>query len=186
MPTPLETFYDSMTTRAFGAHTPKDLLARASYEIRELEAAIDTWYFYQDEGKHKVGSLAGACAGTLWNVVDWLANTNDEATRASLEKAGFINYGRIRDHVKAQSAALTLCWELTNGYKHCELSGYTFAASQIDQATLSALSSLAPDDPIAYRFVPKVKTKVGGNLPALQVYREALSFWLAFFERLSI
>jgi hypothetical protein len=176
----------TMTTRAFGAHTPKDLLARASHEIRELQDAVDVFYLIEDEGKHKVGSLAGACAGTLWNVVDWLANSTDPATRSALAKATLTTHDAIRDYVKAKSPEVTLCWELTNGYKHCELTGYTLAASQIDQATLSAVSSLSPNTALAYRFVPKVKTKADANLPALGVYKDALSFWERFFKQLGL
>jgi hypothetical protein len=175
-----------MTTRAFGAHTPKDLLERASHEIGELEKATLALYLIEEEGKHRVGSLAGTCAGTLWNVVDWLANSNDAATRAAVTEAGLKTYEAIRDYVKSKSPELTLCWELTNGYKHCELSGYSLTASQIDQATLSAPLSLAPDTALAYRFVPKIKTTAGANLPAIQVYKDALSFWDGFFKQIGL
>jgi hypothetical protein len=173
-----------MATRAFGASTPRDLLVRAQHEVGALEKAIEVFYLTEDAGKHKVGSLAGTCAGTLWNLVDWLANSNDATTRAALMKAGLKTFDAIRDYVKANSPELTLCWEITNGYKHCELDGYTLKASQIDQAMLSAPLSLPPDTALAYRFVPKIKTKAGGNFPALQVYKDALSFWEGFFNKL--
>jgi hypothetical protein len=175
-----------MTTRAFGAHTPRDLLERASHEIRALEQATEVFYLIEDEGKHQVGSLAGTCAGTLWNIVDWLANSNDAATRAVLTKAALTTYEAIRDYVKSKSPDLTLCWELTNGYKHCELTGHTLTVAQIDQATLSSVSSLPPDTALAHRFVPKIKTKAGGNLPALKVYKDALSFWEGLFKQLGL
>jgi hypothetical protein len=169
-----------MTTRAFGVHTPRELLSRAPFEVRELEQSVDMYFILEDEGKNKIGSLAGTCAGTLWNMVDWLANSSDSTTRSALAKAGFADYKAIRDHVKANSPALTLCWEVTNGYKHCELSGYTMTVSQIGEAALSAHSSLPPDHPLAYRFVPKIKTKAGANLSALDVYKDALAFWQTF------
>jgi hypothetical protein len=106
-----------MTTRGFGANTPRDLLVRASHEIGALEKAIEVFYLTEDEGKHKVGFLAADCAGTLWNIVDWLANSNDATTRAALTNAGLETFDVIRDYVKANSPELTLCWELTNGYK---------------------------------------------------------------------
>ena len=113
-----------MSARAFGVFTPRELLTRARYEIGELEGTINVYYLSEQEGKHKVGSLAGTCAGTLWNVVDWLANSSDPKTKSALARAGFASHAIIRDHVKANSSALTLCWEITNGYKHCELTGY--------------------------------------------------------------
>jgi hypothetical protein len=175
-----------MTTRAFGATTPRDLLERASHETGALEKAIEVFYPNEDEGKHKVGSLSGACAGTLWNIVDWLANSNDPTTKAALSRAGLKTSEAIRDHVKVNSPALTLCWEVTNGYKHCELNGHTLKASQIDEAMLSAPLSLPPNTTLAYRFVPKIKTKAGGNFAALQVYKDALSFWEGVFKQLGL
>jgi len=116
--------------------------------------------------------------------VDWLAKTTDPATKAALDKEGLTNFESIRDHVKAHSEALTLCWEVTNGYKHCELSGYTLHVSQINHADLSAASD--PWHALTYRFVPKIRTNAGDNLSALQVYKDALSFWNNFFNRLGI
>ena len=175
-----------MATHAFGVHTPREMLARAQYEINELEEAIKRFYVLEEEGKHKVGSLAGTCAGTLWNIVDWLANSNDPATKAALVKFKLTSHDAIRDHVKNNSAALTLCWEITNGYKHCELQGYTLKSSQVDEAALSVPASLMPDRPLAHQFVPKIKAKVGANLPAVQVYKDALSFWDGFFKQLGL
>lgn len=172
-----------MITGAFGVHTPRELLVRAQYEVRELEEATKLFYIFEEEGKHKIGSLAGTCAGTLWNLVDWLANSTDPATKAALAKAGLMNKEAIRDEVKANSAPLTLCWEVTNGYKHCEVTGMTLKLSQIDKALLSA-PPLRPDQPLAYQFVPKIKTKAGANLPAVQVYKDALAYWDAFFTKL--
>jgi len=57
---------------------------------------------------------------------------------------------------------------------------------QIDQTALSAPSTLPPDTPLANRFVSKIKTKAGANLPALQVYKGALSFWDRFFKQLGL
>jgi hypothetical protein len=119
-------------------------------------------------------------------MVDWLANSIDSTTQSALAKAGFADHKAIRDHVIANSPALTLCWEITNGYKHCELSGYTMTVSQIDKAALSAPSSLPPDHPLAYRFVPKIKTKAGANLSALDVYKDALAFWETFLTRVGL
>lgn len=175
-----------MTSRAFGATTPRDILGRAAHEIDALEEAIEVSYLNEEEGKHTVGSLAGACAGTLWNIVDWLANSNDANTQIALSKVGLTTYEAVRNHVKANSQALTLCWEVTNGYKHCELNGYALKASQIDQAMLSAPSSLPPNTVLAYRFVPKIKTKAGGNFAALQVYKDALLFWEGLFNQLGL
>ena len=175
-----------MTTRAFGASTPRDLLERASHEIGELEEAIDAHYLIEKEANHKVGSLAGTCAATLWSIVDWLANSNDATTRAALATAGLNNFEAIRDYVKANSSELTLCWEITNGYKHYELVGHTLKVSQVDQAALSAVTSLPPNAAIAYGFVPKVKTKAGANLHALQVYKDALAYWEGFFKKLTL
>jgi hypothetical protein len=175
-----------MTTRAFGAHTPRELLDRANYEVGELEKSIKAFFLSEDEGKHRIGSLAGACTGSLWNLVDWLANSTDTATRTALAAAGYADYESIRNYVKANSPALTLWWEVTNGYKHCELTGYTLTASQIDKAELSAPLSLPPGHPIAFRFVPKIKTKAGENLPALDVYKDALAFWDGFFKNVGL
>lgn len=134
-----------MTARAFGVHTPRELLSRAEFEVRELEQFVNADFISKDEGKNKISSLVGTCAGTLWNLVDWLANSTNAATKSALAKAGFTDHEAIRDHVKANSPALTLCWEITNGYKHCELSGYTMTMSQIDKAALSAPLGLPPD-----------------------------------------
>jgi hypothetical protein len=153
------------------------------HEVSALEKATQMFYFTEEEAKDTVGSLAGTCAGSLWNIVDWLANSSDVATRVALTKAGLEAPDALRDHVKLHSPELTLCWEVTNGYKHCELTGYTLKMSQIDQAMLSAVSSLSPDSALGYRFVPKIKTKAGANLPAGQVYKNAVSFWEGFFEQ---
>ena len=160
-----------MTARGFGAQTPRGLLSRATYEVGELDRSVNEYFMSEDEGKNKVGSLAGTCAATLWNIVDWLANTTDPATKAALSTARLTNFEIIRDHVKASSEELTLCWEMTNGYKHCEL---------------SAASDPRPEHALTYRFVPKIKTNAGDNLSAVQVYKAALSFWESFFIRLGI
>jgi hypothetical protein len=160
------------------------MLNRATYEVEELDRSVNEYFMSEDEGKNKVGSLAGTCAATLWNLVDWLANTNDPATKAALGAAGLTNFEIIRNHVKARSGALTLCWEVTNGYKHCELRGFTRNASQINHADVSAASD--PRHALAYRFVPKIRTNAGDNLSAVQAYKDALSFWNNFFNRLGI
>ncbi len=175
-----------MTTGAFGAQTPRDLLERAAQEIRKLEEATNTLYLNEKEAKNDVGSLAGACASSLWNLVDWLANSQDGTIQAALKRAGFTSQKTIRDYVKANSTDLTLCWELTNRYKHCELDGYTRSVSQIAQAALSAPPIFPPDTPIGYTFVPKVKTNAGANLPAVKVYKDALSFWEGFFKQVGL
>ena len=174
-----------MSSHAFGVQTAKEMLARAKFEVGELEKAVQAYFLFEKEGKHKVGSLAGACAGTLWNLVDWLANSNEPSTRSALATAGFNTKEAIRDHVKANSPSLTLCWEITNGYKHYELSGHTLKLSQIDKAALSA-PPMHPDQPLAYQFVPKVKTKAGANLSAVDVYKDALVFWNNLFKKLGI
>jgi hypothetical protein len=51
---------------------------------------------------------------------------------------------------------------------------------------LSAPLSLPPDTALAYRWLPKIKTKAGENFPALQVYKDALSFWEGFFKKLGV
>ena len=170
----------TMTTRAFGVHTPRELLKRAQFEILELEQSVGRHFILEDEGKNKIGSLAATCASSLWNMVDWLANSTDSTTRSALARTGFADYKTIRDHVMASSPTLTLCWEITNGYRHCELKGHTMTASQIDRAALSAPSNWPPNHPLAYRFVPKIKTKAGANLPVLDVYKDALAYWEAF------
>jgi hypothetical protein len=109
---------------------------------------------------------------------------SDAPTRAALANAGFTTHDALRDHVKANSADLILCCELTIGYKHLELTGYTLAASQIDQASLSVPSSLQPHTALSYRFVPKIKTRAGTNLSAVQVYKDALSSWDRLFKLL--
>src|SRR5919109_1584350 len=121
-----------MTTRGFGASTPRDLLERAKHEVAELDRAIQTYYLSEHEGRNKVGSLAAACAASLWNVVDWLARTSDPSSRAAVHAAGYLDYKSVRDYLKGASADLTLCWEVTNGVKHCELDGHTLKSSQID------------------------------------------------------
>jgi hypothetical protein len=176
----------TMTTRAFGAHTPRELLSRAQFEVRELQEAVNAYFMSEEEGKNKIGSLAGTCAGSLWNMVDWLANSTDAITRSALTKAGFAGRNSIRDHIMANSPELKLCWEVTNGYKHCELIGHTRTLSQIERAALSAPSSLPPDHPLGYRFVPKIKTKAGANIPALDVYNDALAFWETFLTGMGI
>jgi hypothetical protein len=174
-----------MSSLAFGVHTPRELLERAEFEVRRLEESANSNFILESEGKNTVGSLAGACASTLWNIVDWLSNTNDPQTRALLTNAGFNSYESIREHVKSNSPELALCWEVTNGYKHCELSGHTLRLSQIDKAMLSA-PPLSPDRPLAYQFVPKIKTKAGANMPAVQVFQDAVAFWRTFFGRLGL
>jgi len=165
-----------MSTHAFGVQTAREMLARAQFEVGELENAVRAYFLIEDEGKHKVGSLAGTCAGTLWNLVDWLANSTDSSTRSALATVGLNTKEAIRDHVQANSSSLTLCWEITNGYKHCELAGHTLRLSQIDRAALS-VPPMHPDQPLAYQFVPKIKTKAGANLSAVDVYKDALEFW---------
>ena len=142
-----------MSSHAFGVQTAREMLARAEFEVRELEQAAKAFFLFEDDGKHKVGSLSGTCAGTLWNLVDWLANSTDSKTKSALATAGFCTKEAIRDQVRANSPALTLCWEITNGYKHCELAGHTLKLSQIDRAALSAPPLLPPNHPIAYQFV---------------------------------
>ncbi len=170
-----------MTARAFGVSTPRELLSRAEFEVGELEKLVSSCFVFEEEAKRRVGSVAATCASTLWNIVDWLANSTDAATRAAVASAGLNDYASIRDRVKADSPALTLCWEITNGDKHCELVGYTLKMSQIERASLSASSILRPDQPLAFRFVPKIKTKAGANISALDVYKDALAFWRNFF-----
>jgi hypothetical protein len=175
-----------MSNWAFGVHTPRELLERAQHEVRQLEQAVEAYFMSEEDGKHKIGSSANTCAGSLWNLVDWLANSTDTVTRAALARVGLMSKEAIRDHVKNSSSSLALCWELTNGYKHCELEGHTLRESQIDKADLSAPSSLPPDHILGYRFIPKIKTNDGKNLPALQVYKDALSFWDSFFKHLGL
>ena len=175
-----------MTRLAFGAQTPRDLLSRTSHEINELGAATKLLFLVEEEGKQRVGSLAATCAGSLWNLVDWLANSRDSGVKSALAKAGMTTKKAIRDHVKANSRELMLCWELTNGYKHCELTGYLLTASEIDEASLSAPSALSPDTRIAYRFVPKITTKDGAKLFAVQVYKDAFAYWDRLFKHLNL
>jgi hypothetical protein len=52
-----------MSTHAFGVQTAREMLARAQFEVGELENAVRAYFLIEDEGKHKVGSLAGTCAG---------------------------------------------------------------------------------------------------------------------------
>ena len=105
---------------------------------------------------------------------------------AQWQEQDFEDYKTIRDHVMASSPSLTLWWEITNGYKHCELKGHTMTASQIDRAALSAPSNSPPNHPLVYRFVPKVKTKAGANLSVLDVYKDALAYWEAFLTRVGL
>src|SRR2546426_11677924 len=106
-----------MTKRAFGAQTARDLLDRAHHEIDALETAMKADYPSKHLAKHTIGSIAGACAGTLWNIVDWLQNTNHPPTMAALAKAGFTKAPAVRDHVKTHTTDLTLCLAITNWYQ---------------------------------------------------------------------
>ena len=178
-----------MPSRAFGPQNPRDLLSIATYELQKLEAAIGGSFGSEDEAAMEVGSRARACASTLWHMVDWLAHATDPRTKAALSSAGLNDYKQIRDHVKA-SSDLTLCWELINSIKHFELTGYSRLVSQISGAVLSVPSSRPPSVPAPtkasakeYQFVPKVKTDSGENLPAVEVFRRALTFWQGFFHR---
>ncbi len=174
-----------MTTRGYGAKTPRELLERARYEVAELASATASVFATEAEAKHAIGSRATACAGTLWNLVDWLANSTDPATKAALSGTGLATHEAIRDHVKRQSPELTLCWELTNGAKHYELKGYTKKVAQINDAGLSVPAAL-PSIGRTHSFVAKVKLTGGVSLKAVDVYQKALAFWDSFFKSVGI
>jgi hypothetical protein len=175
-----------MTTHAFGARTPRELLERARFEVEELEKAVDGYFLTEHEAKNRIGSLSATCATTLWNLVDWLENSTDPTIRNACAKVGLATEKSIRKYVLENSPSLKLCWEVTNGYKHFKLKGDTLKHSQVDEAGLSAPSGLPSTEPLGHRFKPKIKTKAGRNLPALDVYKDALAYWEAFLSRVGV
>lgn len=182
-----------MTSRAFDAETPRQLLARAAYEIQKLDEIIATGFTTEKEAKLAIGSLATACAGTLWNLCDWLANSNDPAIQTALANIGVKKLLDLQDYVRRGSPELTLCWELTNKSKHLKLTGVLATRSQVSDMMVSVPSSRQSDSPHAglpaipqtkaYSVSPKVKTGAGANLSAQHVYRGALLFWQTFFQQ---
>ena len=175
-----------MNTRGFGATTARELLARAAHEIADLEHASRTHFDSEDEAKNKVGSRAAACVGTLWNIVDWLEQSEDPATRLALQVAGLAGEKAVRDYVMAASPDLKLCWELTNGYKHSKLKGHSLKESQIEEALLSAPPMFVPQSSVR-RFVPKaVISATRERLHVIEVCQRVLTFWQEFFERVGL
>jgi hypothetical protein len=183
-----------MTSRAFEAETPRHLLARAAYEVQKLDEMILAGFTTEDEAKLAIGSLASACAGTLWNLCDWLGNSNDPDIQAALASIGVKTVRELQIYVRDRSPELTLCWELTNKSKHLKLTGFLATQSQVSDMMVSVPSSLPPSSPRqglpaiptikAYSVIPKVKTDAGANLRVVDVYRGALAYWQQFFTKL--
>lgn len=170
---------------SFGAKTPHDLLDRAAFEVRKLEEASRASYSTVEEATAHVSSLAVTCVETLWNLVDWLAHSDDLAVQSALANAALRTKEAIRDYVKAHCSALALCHEITNGAKHFALEGYLANNRQVDDTGLSVLTTTPHEAISNCRVVPKITTKTQ-KLHAIKVYNEALLYWQQFFAQLGL
>lgn len=100
--------------------------------------------------------------------------------QAAFQKLGLKNFNDLHSYVRSQSPELDICYEIATGAKHFILTSKPLHKQVVTDTRASAGPSVAIAGLPFY--VLKVMLTGGQDLRALDVFKQALQYWDAFFS----